>query len=81
LFAKGASLTGVFGAARPTTDSQPGSWTPQRDRDTFLGLLASGRLDVMPLITDRYPAEQAPAAYQRLLDGDPTMIGALLDWR
>ncbi len=81
LFAKGASLTGVFGGARPAGDSQPGSWTPARDRDTFLSLVATKRLHVTPLITDRYRAVDAPAAYERLLAGDPTMVGALLDWR
>ena len=81
LFAKGASLTGVFTAARPQSDSQPGSWTPAADRDAFLSLVANGRLDVSPLITDRYPADQAAAAYRRLLDADPSMVGCLLDWR
>lgn len=80
LFRKGASLTGVFGGARPPHDSQPGSWSPARDRRTYLDLVASGRLDIEPLITDRYPARTAPDAYARLLAGDDTMIGALLDW-
>jgi 2-desacetyl-2-hydroxyethyl bacteriochlorophyllide A dehydrogenase len=80
LFRKGASLTGVFTAARPMHDSQPGSWTPARDRDTYLRLVSSGRLDVAPLITDRYAARDAPDAYARLLAGDDTMIGAVFDW-
>jgi 2-desacetyl-2-hydroxyethyl bacteriochlorophyllide A dehydrogenase len=81
LFVKGASLTGVFGGARPRHDSQPGSWTAARDLDTYLRLVATNRLDIDTLITDRYPSTEASDAYQRLLDGDPTMIGAVLDWR
>jgi 2-desacetyl-2-hydroxyethyl bacteriochlorophyllide A dehydrogenase len=80
LFMKGASLTGVFTGARPQHDSRPGSWTGARDVDAFLRLLAAGRIDVERLVTHRLEAEDAPAAYELLLAGDPTMIGALLRW-
>jgi 2-desacetyl-2-hydroxyethyl bacteriochlorophyllide A dehydrogenase len=80
LFMKGASLTGVFTGARPQHDSRPGSWTVARDVDTFLRLLAAGRIDVDSLVTHRLNAEDAPAAYDMLLAGDPAMVGALLRW-
>jgi predicted dehydrogenase/threonine dehydrogenase-like Zn-dependent dehydrogenase len=38
-------------------------WTEGRNLEAFVDLLASGRLDVKPLITHRFPIEQAPQAY------------------
>lgn len=38
-------------------------WTEGRNLEAFVGLLASGKLDVKPLITHRFPIEQAPEAY------------------
>lgn len=38
-------------------------WTEQRNLDAFVQLLASRRLDLAPLITHRFPIEQATGAY------------------
>lgn len=38
-------------------------WTEQRNFQAILGLLSSGRLDVKPLITDRYEIAEAAKAY------------------
>ena len=39
-------------------------WTEGRNLAAFIELLASGRLDVRPLISHRFPIEQAGAAYE-----------------
>jgi len=39
-------------------------WTEGRNLEAVVGLMASGRLDVRPLITHRFPVEQAPEAYE-----------------
>jgi predicted dehydrogenase/threonine dehydrogenase-like Zn-dependent dehydrogenase len=44
-------------------------WTEGRNLGEFLRLLATGRLSVDDLITDRFPIEEAPAAYLRLEEG------------
>ncbi len=38
-------------------------WTEGRNLQAFIDLLASARLDVRPLVTHRFPIEQAPQAY------------------
>ncbi len=38
-------------------------WTEGRNLETFVDLLASGLLDVKPLITHRFPIAEAPSAY------------------
>jgi predicted dehydrogenase/threonine dehydrogenase-like Zn-dependent dehydrogenase len=39
-------------------------WTEGRNFQTIVELLESGKLRVAPLITQRFPVEQAPAAYE-----------------
>jgi predicted dehydrogenase len=57
-------------------------WTEGRNLAAFVDLLASGKLDVHPLITHRFPIEQAPEAYQ-LITGkrDERFLGVLLTYR
>lgn len=52
-------------------------WTQQRNFEAVLDMLASGHLEVKPLITHRYAFEDAPAAYQQLT-GDKSGLGILL---
>ena len=60
-------------------DYPPGfvRWTEQRNFEAVLDMLADGRLDVKPLISHRFPFEDAPEAY-RLLTEDKTVLGMLL---
>ncbi len=44
-------------------------WTEGRNLEAFVELLAEGRVDVRPLITHRFPIEQAPEAYALLRAG------------
>ncbi len=39
-------------------------WTEGRNIEAFLDLIASGRVDVQPLITHRFPIEEGERAYQ-----------------
>jgi predicted dehydrogenase len=41
-------------------------WTETRNMEAFLELLAASRLDVLPLITHRFPIERAAEAYDLL---------------
>lgn len=41
-------------------------WTEQRNFEAVLDMIAAGRLDVRPLITDRFPVDAAAEAYDRL---------------
>jgi predicted dehydrogenase/threonine dehydrogenase-like Zn-dependent dehydrogenase len=56
-------------------------WTEGRNLEAIVGLLASGRLDVKPLITHRFPVDQAPQAYE-LITGksEAPCLGVLLTY-
>jgi len=52
-------------------------WTEQRNFEAVLDMLASGRLNVKPLISHRFAFEEAPQAYQ-VLSEDKSALGILL---
>ena len=54
-------------------------WTEQRNFEAVLDMLASGALDVAPLISHRVAFEDAPRAYQ-LLATDKAALGILLTY-
>ncbi len=54
-------------------------WTEQRNFEAVLDMLASGQLDVAPLITHRFAFEDAPQAYQQLT-ADASGLGMLLGY-
>lgn len=54
-------------------------WTEQRNFEAVLDTLALGRLDVKPLISHRFPLEQAEEAYE-LLSGKEPYLGVLLQY-
>ncbi len=56
-------------------------WTEGRNLEAFVDLLAAGQVDVRPLITHRFPIEQAPQAYD-LITGKRTehFLGVLLTY-
>ncbi len=54
-------------------------WTETRNMEAFLDLLASGKLDVSPLITHRIPIEEGQKAYE-LITGKEPYLGVLLTY-
>ena len=52
-------------------------WTEQRNFEAVLDMLASGALDVAPLVSHRFALEQAQDAYALLSSGEPS-LGILL---
>ncbi len=54
-------------------------WTEQRNFEAVLDMLASGQLDVKPLITHRFAFEDAPQAYETLTQ-DKSGLGILLQY-
>ena len=55
-------------------------WTEGRNMAEFLRLVASGTVQVKPLISATQPVDQAQAAYDAVLAGDGTAIAALIDY-
>jgi len=54
-------------------------WTEQRNLEAVLDMMASGRLDVKPLISHRFSLEQTEAAYEVVGGSEPSM-GILLEY-
>ena len=55
-------------------------WTEQRNFEAVLQMMASGALDVQPLISHRFALEQAPQAYDLLASGAEPYLGILLGY-
>ncbi|MGH9360068.1 MAG: bi-domain-containing oxidoreductase [Terriglobia bacterium] len=53
-------------------------WTENRNMEEFLRLVAEGQLRLDPLITHTYPLEQAPAAYEKVMDRSSGSLAVLL---
>jgi predicted dehydrogenase/threonine dehydrogenase-like Zn-dependent dehydrogenase len=53
-------------------------WTENRNMGEFLRLVAEGRVRLDPLITHRFPLEEAARAYQTILDPASNSLAVLL---
>lgn len=54
-------------------------WTMKRNFDAVLALMASGRLNVAPLITNRYPFDDAVNAYEKIAQ-EASAMGVILQY-
>lgn len=54
-------------------------WTEQRNFEAVLDMMADGRLNVAPLVSHRFPVEEAGRAYE-LITGAAPSLGVLLDY-
>ena len=55
-------------------------WTEQRNMQAVLDLMASGKLDVSPLISHRFKIENAESAYDLIEKGKDPYLGILLEY-
>ena len=53
-------------------------WTEKRNMEEFLRLVALGRIDLQSLITHQFNLEDAPQAYQTVMDPASNSLGVLL---
>lgn len=56
-------------------------WTEQRNFEAVLDLMASGKLDVKPLISHRFPFEEALKAYDLISGNKEPYIGIILEYQ
>lgn len=77
---KGITLIGAHNRARPQHESTHAFWTQYEDQRVALELLARGRLNVQPYITNRFAWHDAPAAYELLRSWNKNSLGIILDW-
>jgi len=55
-------------------------WTEQRNFEAVLDLMAAGKIDVKPLITHRFPFEEAEKAYELIAENKEPCVGIILDY-
>ena len=55
-------------------------WTEQRNIEAFLDLVAQQRINVLPLITHRFPIAQAERAYELISSSSEPYLGVLLQY-
>jgi predicted dehydrogenase/threonine dehydrogenase-like Zn-dependent dehydrogenase len=55
-------------------------WTENRNLEAYLDLLATGRIDIAPLISNMVPLEQAPEAFRSLENSEQRPMIALLSY-
>ena len=77
---KGVMLYGAHNSIRPRQESSPNFWTLKDDSLLLLSLIAQQRFDVVPLISHRVRGEDAPEAYQLLMEWNPNLLGVVLQW-
>jgi 2-desacetyl-2-hydroxyethyl bacteriochlorophyllide A dehydrogenase len=80
IHARGITIVGAHADMRPQHDRTRHFWTWRQDCNLVLQLLAAGRLQVDPMISEVFPWRQAAAAYARLEGPASAQLGLLLDW-
>ena len=55
-------------------------WTEKRNFEAVLDLMSSGKLNMKPLISDRFNIDDAVRAYKLILDSDASALGVLLKY-
>jgi predicted dehydrogenase/threonine dehydrogenase-like Zn-dependent dehydrogenase len=55
-------------------------WTEKRNMEAYLDLVATGRINLEPLINRRLPAAQAPDAFKMLVEESPRPYTILLEY-
>ncbi len=78
---RGVTILGAHGPVRPVRDASPGFWPLDADVRLCLKLLAAGRIQVEPLLSERIPFRDARRAYDLVLDQRRDVLGIILDWR
>lgn len=77
----GVKLIGAHNFVRPKVESYPHHWTHHDDCRAILGMIASGRMTLKPMISRVVSPEQAPQIYQQLCEDKQFPMGTVFDWR
>jgi 2-desacetyl-2-hydroxyethyl bacteriochlorophyllide A dehydrogenase len=77
---KGLILYGAHNSIRPRQESSPNFWTSEDDSRLMITLISQKRFNVTPLISHRFSGQDAPKAYQLLMEWNPGLLGVVLQW-
>jgi len=78
--ARGTVIIGAHNFTHVSVPNEANRWTRHADAALYLRLVGAGLLSASDLLTDIYPATEAPAAYRRLLDEPGRTLALALDW-
>ncbi len=78
---RGISLIGAHTFTRAEQESAPGRWTERDDYETFLKLIAAGKIQTRPLISEIVSPEAACDVYACLAEAKKPPLGVVFDWR
>jgi threonine dehydrogenase-like Zn-dependent dehydrogenase len=74
------TIVGAHNFSHPPVATPADPWVAARHAELFFDLVRHGRLDVERLISDRVPARDAPAAYERLMRDRTGLMGVVVGW-
>ena len=77
---RGISLIGAHTNTRAKQESSPGHWTEFDDYRTYLKLVAAGKVQTRPMVSEVVSPETAPAVYKRLAEDKNPPLGIVFDW-
>ena len=80
-YSKQLALFGAGAAPRVECAPEDLRFNLRRNLKYILDLMASGRLDLAPLITHRLPAERMREAYELARLRSKELVAAVFDWR
>ena len=84
---KGLTIIGAHDSIRPlshrgdpTSEALPTLWSSHRDVDAAMAMVASGRIQLAPLITHRVMPDDFESVYDLLFKSDPSLVGCVFNW-
>ena len=77
----GVTIIGAHAATTPKVEGVASRWTEQANFELVIDLLATGKLVVEPLVSDRLPASEAIPTYEAIVTRPEEHLGVLFDWQ
>jgi threonine dehydrogenase-like Zn-dependent dehydrogenase len=78
--ARGTVIIGAHNYTHASVSNEYNRWTRKADTQYYLQLVQAGLFSAEKLITHRFAWEEAPRAYQQLLDDRSSTLGVILEW-
>ncbi|TVR51331.1 MAG: theronine dehydrogenase [Puniceicoccaceae bacterium] len=77
---RGLRIVGAHDNHAPQQEINPGIWTDRRMCELFLHYLATGQIEVEPLITHRVPPARAKEIFDYLQTDREKVMGVVFEW-
>lgn len=77
---KGLQIIGAHDSTRPDADDIGPYWTRRSDDEAAIKLIAAGRINTQPLVSDVVLPDEAPSAYERLISKEERLMTIAFKW-